>query len=291
MSQFLLYHPKTRTTGRALANLMDIPSGTRLSAKYSNADTIIRWGNIRDIPVTFRAGDGVFTRYMLRREINSQKALMLSGSKLKAMLKWQANGITIPHVWRYGQKQENGHRMSEDFVSDDGVVIKPFLGRSFRHSRGTDIQIFDVGFSMVGHERPDYYIEYIEPKKEYRIHVLAGTVLFAQKKYWGEELFERTVAESGVPRDEYEKISQFVRNNEHGWRFYDIQNLENVPSDVLDVAIKCVATLGLDFGAVDIIFTKSDERGRVFPLEVNTAPGLRDSNLQTYAVKLSDWLN
>jgi D-alanine-D-alanine ligase-like ATP-grasp enzyme len=178
--------------------------------------------------------------------------------------------------------------MSEDFISDDALVEKAFFGRSFRHSRGTDISVFNVGFSMVGHEKPDYYIEYVEPRKEYRIHIMRGEIIRAQKKFFGEELFQKlTEGASDEEREKFRQFSQFVRNNETGWRMYDIQDAEKVPVDVLNVAKKCMLVLGLDFGAVDIVFTKSDSRSRAFPLEVNTAPGLRDDNLELYATHLN----
>jgi glutathione synthase/RimK-type ligase-like ATP-grasp enzyme len=140
---------------------------------------------------------------------------------------------------------------------------------------------------MVGHERPDYYIEYIEPKKEYRIHIMKGEVIRAQKKFFGEELFQKlTEGATDEERERFRKFSGFVRNNETGWRMYDVKDIDHVPNDVLDVAKKCMLVLGLDFGAVDIIFTKNDTRTRAFPLEVNTAPGLRDGNLELYAANI-----
>jgi hypothetical protein len=283
MSYFLLYHPKTRPTGRALAKMMGIPCGTVYSRKFEGMD-VIRWGNIRDVPATTeRDGRGV-----LRTEINHQRAVTLAGSKLRSLLAWKEHGLITPHVWRYGQRREDGHRMSEDFISDDGLVEKPFFGRAFRHSRGTDISVFDVGFSMVGHNRPDYYIEYIEPRKEYRIHVMKGEIIRAQKKFFGEELFQRlTEGATEEEKERFRRFSGFVRNNETGWRMYDVNNIEKVPVDVLDMAKKCMLVIGLDFGAVDIVFTKNDTRSRAFPLEVNTAPGLRDDNLELYASNLS----
>jgi D-alanine-D-alanine ligase-like ATP-grasp enzyme len=44
-------------------------------------------------------------------------------------------------------------------------------------------------------------------------------------------------------------------------------------------SISAVNTLGLDFGAVDLIVAKD---GRVYVLEVNTAPGIEGITLEKY---------
>ena len=69
-----------------------------------------------------------------------------------------------------------------------------------------------------------------------------------------------------------------VRNHENGW-VYCRDDLD-VPASVFSDATSAVAALGLDFGAVDIIWNQNQARSYV--LEVNTAPGLEGTTLTKY---------
>ena len=54
-----------------------------------------------------------------------------------------------------------------------------------------------------------------------------------------------------------------------------------VRNDTMDLlAISAVDSLGLDFGAVDIIWNESEDQ--YYVLEVNTAPGVEGTTLQKY---------
>lgn len=106
-------------------------------------------------------------------------------------------------------------------------------------------------------------------RNEFRVQVVRGEAILTQKKM-KRNLEERT--------DQYTSL---VRNVETGW-IYSV-NFERVtlPMHLIeDTASAAIASLGLDFGAVDII-QRGDE---VFVLEVNTAPGLGEdgSALRAY---------
>ena len=62
-----------------------------------------------------------------------------------------------------------------------------------------------------------------------------------------------------------------------GWIFCK-NNIKHIDS-VKKLAIKAVETLGLDFGAVDVLFYNE----KPYILEVNTAPGIEGSTLTNYA--------
>jgi len=47
------------------------------------------------------------------------------------------------------------------------------------------------------------------------------------------------------------------------------------------VALAAVSALGLDFGAVDIIY--NEHENQYYVLEVNTAPGLEGTTVEKYA--------
>ncbi len=73
-----------------------------------------------------------------------------------------------------------------------------------------------------------------------------------------------------------------VRNNANGFIFArNGDALGDVPDDVLQQAIDGVTSLGLDFGAADVIY--NERSSLAYVLEVNTAPGLEVTTLDNYS--------
>ena len=106
---------------------------------------------------------------------------------------------------------------------------------------------------------------------EYRVHVFQGEVILYQKKSRrvDEETGEVITAE-GEDAD--------VRNLASNW-IYRTGNLNRLDR-VEALAIDAIDALGLDFGAVDIIM---DIDGNVYVLEINSAPGLGNTDtLEAY---------
>lgn len=108
------------------------------------------------------------------------------------------------------------------------------------------------------------YVRYMPKDQEYRVHVMNGQVFFAQRK----------ARKHDVPDAE---VNWKVRNLAGGF-IYANQNVE-VGESVRANAVRAVSSLGLDFGAVDILVTA---KGRPFVLEVNTACGLAGTTLTKY---------
>lgn len=109
------------------------------------------------------------------------------------------------------------------------------------------------------------FTKYIKKTAEYRVHVFDGEVRDVQQKK------KRT----DLPND---NVDFQIRNAQNGWVFCR-EGIE-VPDAVKEQAILAVNALGLDFGAVDVIWNQVHG---AFVLEVNTAPGIEGSTLETYA--------
>jgi glutathione synthase/RimK-type ligase-like ATP-grasp enzyme len=116
------------------------------------------------------------------------------------------------------------------------------------------------------------YVEYIKKKEEYRVHVAFGHIIDVQRK--------------GRNRDvPDEDVNWQVRN--HGNGFIYMRGGVDIPDCCRSLALAAVESLGLDFGAVDVIWNEHEDRWYV--LEVNTAPGLSGTTLEKYADAFDPW--
>lgn len=110
------------------------------------------------------------------------------------------------------------------------------------------------------------YVKYVKKQQEFRIHVAFGEVIDVQEKR----------KRSGI---EKEDVNFQVRNHHTGWVY--CREDVSLPDGAADMATRTVRALGLDFGAVDIIYNA--KRDEVFVLEVNCAPGLEGTTVEKYA--------
>jgi len=108
------------------------------------------------------------------------------------------------------------------------------------------------------------YTRGVDSRAEYRVHIFSGDVIDYVKK-------RRRNGESATPSQ------LLVRSLKNGWIFTrgNLRRLNRIEY----LAKTAVESLGLDFGAVDIIM---DKDRNVFVLEVNTAVGLAPTTLENY---------
>lgn len=119
------------------------------------------------------------------------------------------------------------------------------------------------------------YTKYVKKIDEYRIHVMNGQVISMQRKALSQELLAGRQA------------NFMIRNHANGFVF--ARENVNPPQDVIDKSIRAVSALGLDFGAVDVIY--NSRHGRGYVLEVNTAPGLVGTTLTDYSTAITNLIN
>ena len=125
---------------------------------------------------------------------------------------------------------------------------------------GEGIILFDPSTDPV--PNAPLYTKYKKKKHEYRVHVFAGNVIDVTWKR----------KRKGVVADNK------IRNWKNGW-VYCREGITYKP-EMLDLAKAACYYLGLDFGAVDIIYNELEDK--YYVLEVNTAPGLTGSTLAAY---------
>lgn len=111
------------------------------------------------------------------------------------------------------------------------------------------------------------YVKYVKKEKEFRVHVAFGEVIDVQEKR------QRGDVPEGFVRDFQ------VRNHHTGW-VYCRENIEE-PGGMRGMAIEAVKQIGLDFGAVDIIYNRKQDA--CYVLEINSAPGIEGKTVDIYA--------
>jgi hypothetical protein len=169
----------------------------------------------------------------LTRIINKSTAIAAASDKLGSLTKMREAGVRVP-----------------DFSTDPTDLRFPFLGRARSHARGTDVVLCLQAGDYKRRPR-DYYVQYVPTLREFRVHVVGDEVIRVQGKFLD------------VPGD----AVPWIRNHAHGYRFRAPRKKLN--SERMNMAVKAVKALGLDFGAVDLLI---GDDGQTYVLEVNTAP-------------------
>lgn len=177
---------------------------------------------------------------------NSKNAVQLASDKKKSLAAMQQADVSVPLV----------------YTSASADMIFPVLGRKDKHTHGSDIVLClrqsDVVVSV--ELECTHWTSFLPVDREFRVHVFDGCPIKISEKI----LTDKT------------KFVPYCRNFETGWTFHSPK--APVPKSVKLEAIDAVEALGLTFGAVDIVVAD----GKVYVLEVNTAPGLIEDGVERY---------
>lgn len=165
-------------------------------------------------------------------------------------------------------KALQGHAPIPEWTEDAGEAVKwlekgvVVARQSLTGHSGQGIVIMETMADWV--EAP-LYVKYIPKKEEYRLHVFGDKVFFVQRK----------ARKLDAPD---ENVNWRVRN--HGNGFVFAHKDVDVCEEAKRHAIMAVRSLGLDFGAVDLIW--NERENKYYVLEVNTACGLEGTTLEKY---------
>lgn len=205
------------------------------------SDIVINWGN--STATNWRWAN---------QDKNSYVNVQAASNKLNSFTIFKVKEIPTPE-WTKERDE------AQSWINDGHTVIVRHVLNG--HS-GQGIEVVSEG------ELPHapLYTKYKKKRAEYRVHVFQGEVIdTCQKK----KLTEANRAGA---------VNTFIRNHTNGWVFCRNDIVPNASRE--ELAIKAVAALGLDFGAVDIIYNEAEDQHYV--LEVNTAPGLEGTTLVKY---------
>lgn len=212
---------------------------------------ILNWGNPRR-PIWYNRRIQVQHGHL----INSFEAITVAQDKLLSFKCFDEDKVSIP-PWTANKE------IAEGWQEDRKKVVARTL---LKGSGGRGIMLLNPDDEL---PPCPLYTQYIPKKDEYRIHVFNDKVIHQQQKR----------RELG-----FEGRNNQIRNWDNGWVYCTKE--VNPPEMVINQALAAVKSLGLDFGAVDIIWNQ--RRQQAYVLEVNTAPGLEGSTITAYVKAIKE---
>ena len=214
------------------------------SIKLTPADLVINWG-CSVLPV--------WTPHLwLNHPTFVEKAI----NKQRAFECFKLKGVSIPPVTTSYEEAITW------FSQKNAAVVQRQLLTS-NSGKGIKLALTSEELEK---EKTKLYVKYIPKSAEYRVHIFQENVIDIQEKRkkngWKEN----------------EKYSSKIRSHKNGWVF--CRDNIAIPEKCLEEAIKAVASLNLDFGAVDVIYNTYKDTAYV--LEVNTSPGIEGETMFSY---------
>lgn len=208
-------------------------------------DIVVNWGS-SSLPTTLLAAT----------ILNKPEAIALASNKIRAFNTMQSYGVPVPRF------TTSKSIMQEWVEEEEGRIV--FCRTKLTGHSGEGIVVATCSDEVAS---APLYTEGLDKKKEYRLHVVGDRVVDQQQKR------KRSTPEG----QETAEVDPHVWNHSTG-RIYCRNNVA-VTEEVKAIAVKAVKSLGLDFGAVDMVL---DKEGGWWVLEVNTAAGLEGVTAETY---------
>lgn len=244
------YRPGSKSA-QSLCKALGIRRIKQIGSRYKGKPNrlIINWGS-SNLPEQTKGS----------QVLNNPEYISLASNKLSFFQKMK----------EWNEENEDKVRILPFYLSKEEVVAskeyeegKAFFARTVLEGHsGKGIVEFDKDSKEIPEAK--LYTRYIPKDQEYRVHVMGEEAFYVQRK----------ARKLDVPD---EQVNWRVRNHANGFIFQKDDFV--IPEGVKEEAIKAVEAVGLDFGAVDILTTK---KGKVYVLEVNTAPGLEGTTLEKY---------
>ena len=188
--------------------------------------------------------------------INSEEAVSIAADKLKFFEAVEGK-VQVPEF-------TTDVKVAREWAVEGKIVV---ARTKLNGHSGEGIYILEDLGSFDSHYHGDFklYVKYIPKKEEYRIHVVDGVVIDSRRKALSNDFIK-------------EHVNWKIRSHQNGFIF--AKDGFDVPEEVLEQSILAVSAIGLDFGAVDVIWNNFYKKAYV--LEVNTAPGLEGSSVDNY---------
>lgn len=266
---FVLYKNNGCHSGRALRKaLSELPLTETVRGGYPKRfEKIMAKEGVPQVVINLGTTDETsFTGKML----NTPDMIRAGSNKKKARQIFAENDVPSPKLFNTSLE-----------VSADEL---PVIGRTSYHSKGSGFW-FCKTMAAVRSAQNDgatHFMQFIPNTREYRVHT------FLKSKYWPERPGEldhshyvsTKISEKVWVGDDAPDPNEPQKNHTFGWTFLGPQDRREEELDVIRHAAKmAIASLGMDFGAVDVMYRVRNKLAYV--LEVNSTPSLADENSDT----------
>lgn len=231
-------------------------------------DLIINWGN---------SHDPVWGREHIR--LNSTTGVRVAANKLKFLETLNGVEMSSPNTRGVRTPDYTSRPLEALNWLREGSVV--FARTILNGHSGEGIEILSPDEYASQIRVSPLYTKYKKKKNEYRVHVFNDVVIDLQEKKRASE----------VSAEERTTEQALIRSHGNGWNFCR-EDLDITPANRLrinEVARCTLQLIGLNFGAVDIIYNKKEET--FYVLEVNTAPALTGQTLTNYANAIERLIN
>jgi hypothetical protein len=116
----------------------------------------------------------------------------------------------------------------------------------------------------------DFYTKYFPKTHEFRAHVVSGRLI---------DLTQKRLKNGMAKTQDTDSVKRIVRSLENGWiHAHEFHVDSSLKKTIEQAAVAAIQALGLDFGAVDLLYRDTPSKDKKAPVlvvcEVNTAPGL-----------------
>lgn len=265
---YVLYGNSGCHTGRALRTaLAEMYKGKIVGGFPKKFQLDLRRKGSPDVVVNLGITEPVgFTGRML----NSREMIQAGSNKKQARRRFADAGVPAPLLFLTGAQ-----------VTKENL---PVVGRTSYHRKGEGFwfcrTLRDV--QRAAQEGATHFMEFVPNTREYRVHT------FVKAKHWGAAATERQpehyasikISEKVWTGDGEPDPDEPQKNHDFGWSFRAPQNRREEEINVVRYAAKqAIASLGMDFGAVDVMYRLGNKLPYV--LEVNSTPSMSDETANT----------
>ncbi len=289
MGKYIWFSGATDVTGQALADALGLTGTKSKPRTIRESDIIIGWGAKTDNNVDLGAAT-VF---------NHPDKIRGNRNKFTTLQTLASDRDTKPAIAPFCAAGS----ITGELTKRRPTMQFPLVSRTNFHQGGKGFWLClnTQHIEKAIQDGAQYFQTFINIKDEYRLHVAFGKVIHAVKKVenassasWTAQRKEKVMAYAeknnknldestldcvlGLLVKEAALPDRIIRSNKKGWKFSGV-TLDNLSAPLKNAAIKSVAAVGLDFGAVDCAISLIDTP---YIIEINSGPGLQGTALQKY---------
>lgn len=317
MSGYIWYSSGSDVSGPKIAGALGFSHGKK-TPKLAGLGVLVGWGCK---PETRQMYDPKKIRAAVEngslRILNYPQQVTAARNKLGLLNRIREGGLAVPGMIDIKGVTPNEAPAVLRSAVDEGTLHLPCVGFNEFH-KGKPVfcwtkedldQVAKINKSRKKGAIKLHYFRSLFHGTEYRIHVFRDEALCAEIKVLAQDPVEATAkslfgrlkkkvegevkATEGELRMVVDELasdllrgpSHLQRSVQHGWEMTDVA-LEEVPADVISSAISALDAVGLDMGAVGVIF----EEDQAIVTNVIAAPGLDDAKLKLYTDAIQEFV-